>query len=71
MKSCSDTERNAKRYLWLKSQEGLVLRHETAEWIREDGSKYVTTHSLSANSTQHVPHESLDDTIDAAMLLRY
>jgi hypothetical protein len=62
---------DAARYAWLKSRKGLSLRSEQQPnvWTRLDGSKFSATHSLAEGHTQHAPADSLDATIDAAMLV--
>jgi hypothetical protein len=63
-------ERDAMRYRWLKSRQGLTLRSEKQPnvWKRLDGTEFSATHSLAEGGTQHAPAESLDALIDAAML---
>lgn len=62
---------DAKRYRWLKSRQGLTLRSEKQPnvWKRIDGTEFSATHYLAEGGTQHAPAESLDELIDAAMLL--
>jgi len=61
---------DAERYRWLKSRKGLDLRteHDHCVWTRIDGSKFCATHYLAEGGTQHAPADSLDATIDAAMV---
>jgi len=61
---------DAERYRWIKSRKGLDLRteHDHCVWTRIDGSKFCATHYLAEGGTQHAPAESLDATVDAAML---
>lgn len=63
-------EKDAERYLWLKSRKGLTLRSEKqpSVWKRIDGTEFSATHSLAEGGTQHAPADSLDALIDAAML---
>ena len=63
-------EKDAARYRWLKSRQGLTLRSEKQPnvWKRIDGIEFSATHSLAEGSTQHAPADSLDALIDAAML---
>jgi hypothetical protein len=63
-------EKDAARYRWLKSRNGLDLRSEPQPtiWTRMDGTKFSATHYLAEGGTQHAPADSLDATIDAAML---
>lgn len=62
-------QKDANRYRWLKSRKNLTLRtEEPTTWIREDGSKFNSTHYLAEGGTQHAPAESLDLMIDLAML---
>lgn len=61
-------QKDAERYSWLKSRNNLTLREESSTWIREDGSKFNSTHYLAEGGTQHAPAESLDLMIDLAML---
>lgn len=64
-------EKDAARYRWLKSRTGLELRSEPQPnvWTRMDGTKFSATHYLAEGGTQHAPADSLDATIDAAMLV--
>ena len=64
-------KQDAERYRWLKSRKGLTLRSETdhSVWTRLDGTKFNATHYLAEGGTQHAPSESLDATIDSAMLV--
>lgn len=61
---------DAERYRWLKSRHGLTLRAEKQPnlWTRMDGTEFSATYSLAEGGTQHAPAESLDATIDAAIL---
>lgn len=63
-------EKDAARYRWLKSRQGLTLRSEKQPnlWKRIDGTEFSATHSLAEGGTQHAPADSLDALIDAAML---
>ena len=63
-------ERDAMRYRWLKSRTGLSLQTERGHcvWTRLDGTKFNATHYLAEGGTQHAPADSLDSTIDDAML---
>jgi hypothetical protein len=63
-------EKDAARYRWLKSRQGLTLRSEKQPnlWKRLDGTEFSATHSLAEGGTQHAPADSLDALIDAAML---
>lgn len=61
-------QKDAERYRWLKSRNNLTLREESSTWIREDGSKFNSTHYLAEGGTQHAVAESLDLMIDLAML---
>ena len=64
--------KDAERYRWLKSRQGLTLRSEKQPnlWRRIDGTEFSATHSLAEGGTQHAPADSLDATIDAAMAAR-
>lgn len=64
-------EKDAARYRWLKSRKGLTLRTEPQPnvWKRIDGTEFSATHYLAEGGTQHAPAESLDATIDAAMVV--
>ena len=63
-------EKDAARYRWLKSRQGLTLRSEKQPnvWKRMDGTEFSATHSLAEGGTQHAPADSMDALIDAAML---
>ena len=65
-----ELEKDAARYRWLKSRQGLTLRSEKQPnvWKRMDGTEFNATHSLAEGGTQHAPADSLDALIDAAML---
>ena len=64
-------EKDAARYRWLKIRRGLELRSEPQPntWTRKDGTKFSATHYLAEGGIQHAPADSLDATIDAAMLV--
>ncbi len=66
----SDAE-YAARYRWLKSRKGLSLLSEPpqARWFRYDGTEFRASHYLAEGGTQHAPYPTLDETIDAAMLV--
>lgn len=61
--------KDAERYRWLKSRQGLTLRSEKQPnvWKRMDGTEFSATHSLAEGGTQHAPADSMDALIDAAM----
>jgi hypothetical protein len=62
--------KDAERYRWLKSRQGLTLRSEKQPnvWKRIDGTEFISTHSLAEGGTQHAPADSLDALVDTAML---
>lgn len=64
-----EMERDAERYRWLKSRDGLTLRSEPANsvWKRSDGTLFEATHQLVEGGMQHAPADSLDTMIDKAM----
>jgi len=64
---CEALRADAERYRWIKSAKGLRLESETSEWFRTDGTRFISTHCFVANGTQHASHETLDQTIDAAL----
>jgi hypothetical protein len=66
-----DNKKDAERYRWLKTRKGLCLRseHDHCVWTRIDGTKFKATHYLAEGGTQHAPADSLDATIDAAMIV--
>jgi hypothetical protein len=61
---------DAERYRWLKSRSGLELRSDRMLWedLRTQ-KKFVSTHYLAEGGTQHAAEPSLDETIDAAMVV--
>lgn len=63
--------KDAERYRWLQSRNGLTLRTEKQPnvWKRMDGTEFSATHSLAEGGTQHAPAESLDALIDEAILV--
>lgn len=63
-------EKDAARYRWLKSRKGLTLCTvpQPYLWKRLDGTEFCATHLLAEGGTQHAAADSLDATIDAAML---
>ena len=63
--------KDAERYRWLKSRKGLDLRSapQPNKWTQMDGTVFSATHYLTEGGTQHAPADSLDATIDAAMLV--
>jgi hypothetical protein len=61
-----EQEKDAARYRWLKAQNNLSLRSEGSQWTRQDGTKFISTHTLCAGDTQFGPAESLDENIDVA-----
>ena len=63
-------EKDAERYRWLKERKGIELRSGHGEWRRLDGTLFMESHYLAEGNMQHAPAESLDATIDAAMLAR-
>jgi len=65
-----EMERDAARYRWLKSRNGLMLRSEPANsvWKRGDGTPFTATHQLVEGGMQHTPADGLDAMIDAAMI---
>jgi hypothetical protein len=65
-------EEDAKRYQWLKSRCGLSLTStKTAYgmWTRENGEKFFAPYTLCEGGTQHGAYPSLDELIDAAMVI--
>ena len=66
-KESTTLKKDAERYRWLRDQKRLHLESESMTWTRKDGSKYTSTHYLSANGTSYAPLESIDLTIDTAM----
>ena len=66
-KESAALKKDAERYRWLRDQKRLHLESESMTWTRKDGSKYTSTHYLSANGTSYAPLESIDLTIDTAM----
>ena len=66
-KESAALKKDAERYRWLRDQKRLHLESESMTWTRKDGSKYASTHYLSANGTSYAPLESIDLTIDTAM----
>ena len=65
------TKRDAARYRWLRSRKGLELRSCLGhnKWTREDGTTYYQSHQLSEGGTGHASCQTLDETIDAAILV--
>lgn len=65
------TKKDAARYRWLKSRVGLSLRscHPNNRWTREDGTTFNRSHYLDEGGTGHAAYETLDETIDAAMIV--
>ena len=65
-----EMERDAERYRWLKSRNGLMLRSEPANsvWKRGVGTPFTSTHHLVEGGMQHTPADGLDAMIDAAMI---
>lgn len=59
--------KDAERYRWLKSVKHLELNTTNGEWIREDDSRFISSHRLCAFGTAFAPYPTLDETIDAAM----
>lgn len=59
--------KDAERYRWLKSVKHLELNSTNGEWIREDDSRFISSHRLCAFGTAFAPYPTLDETIDAAM----
>lgn len=64
--------KDAERYRWLKSRKGLSLKteHPGSIWRRGDGTKFTASHYLAEGDVQHAPEESLDKTIDKAIIAR-
>lgn len=60
---------DAMRYRWLRAQPKLRLESDDFQsyWIREDGSKFHSSHRLSAKDTRYGIYETLDETIDRAI----
>ena len=61
--------RDAARYRWLKSRKALELRSCHVKWTRPDGTTFYQSHQLAEGGTGHAAHETLDETIDAAMIV--
>lgn len=59
---------DAMRYRWLREQNRLQLVSQSIVWTHADGSKFRPSHCLSANDTRYGVYETLDETIDKAML---
>ena len=59
---------DAMRYRWLSEQNRLQLVSQNIVWTHADGSKFRPSHCLSANDTRYGVYETLDETIDKAML---
>ena len=68
MESSQTIEADAARYRWLKNVRGLNLQSCTATWTVANGTKYTSSHILAANGTQFPSLETLDETIDSAIL---
>ena len=66
-----ETIRDAARYRWLRSRVGLSLRSccPGNRWTREDGTPFNRSHYLDEAGTGHAAYETLDETIDAAMIV--
>lgn len=63
-------KQDAERYRWLRSQYGLTLESSGMQWTRiKDGSKFIASHRLCANDRIFSAFETLDETIDEAILL--
>jgi len=62
---------DAARYRWIKSRNGLTLTSipQPNLWKRQDGTAFYASHSLAEGGTQHAPKETLDETIDEAMVV--
>lgn len=60
-------ENDAARYRWLRSRKSLTLETLPQTWIREDGSRYQSTHYLASGGSLYPSMETLDLTIDTAM----
>lgn len=63
-------KQDAERYRWLKTQHGLDLRSDNMQWIRMDGSKFLSAYRLCGDDIAYAPYETLDETIDEAMKLK-
>lgn len=60
--------KDAERYRWLASRNGLALRTEYPMMMtRPDGTTYIARYSIAEGGTQHQLAETLDAAIDAAM----
>ena len=62
-------KKNAARYRWLKGCKALELHSSNTRWTREDGTTFFQLHQLAEGGTGHAAYETLDETIDAAMLV--
>lgn len=66
-----DMIKDALRYRWLKEQHSLRLTSSQGcnVWTREDGTKFIASHSLAGSEIQYGSYETLDETIDQAMIV--
>ena len=62
-------KKDAARYRWLKGCKALELYSSNTRWTREDGTTFFQLHQLAEGGTGHAAYETLDETIDAAMLV--
>jgi len=60
---------DALRYRWLKSRKGLDLRSSNVPWMHQDRTAFCQTHQLAEGGTGHAAYPTLDQTIDAAMIV--
>lgn len=60
---------DAERYRWLKTQKGLTLESDNMIWTRINGSKFMSPYRLCGNDIAYESCETLDKTIDTAMLV--
>lgn len=61
-------EVDAQRYQFLKKQECLTMFTKKQQWTRADGSKYYSSHYLAVDDVLCESFESLDETVDEAMV---
>lgn len=62
--------KDAERYRWPKSQKGLLLENYKQSWYREDGTRFETHYYLATSQRCLTVYETLDETIDMAMIVK-